>query len=483
MIRVVLADDHHLVRKGIRALLDRVDDIDVVGEAGDGCEAIQQVQRLNPDVLVMDIAMPRLNGTQATERIRSMDVATQVVILSMYSDETLVRQALRCGARGYLLKRSVTEELLLAVRAAARGAGALLTPRDLLARTSVRASAEAGARGTEGMGYRMLGKTGIRVSEVGFGSHLTGENRADPPTRMAQIRKGLDLGVNLFDIYDHTYHQFELMSEALGPVRQDVLLSLVTVWSVNQTLQEVEYALETFNTDYIDLYRIYMDEGTPRGDVEKRFDALQQAKQEGKIRAVGLVTHDHAVVSEMLRTYPELDYVMLPYNFQFQRFSPVTMVRPERWGQIKLRGGDVLSRKAVVQVRDCLRGACPDPELLPLIRKTGAGVLVIKPFAAGGLLSLTPSDPLLEQLKEAEVSLPRAALRFVLENPDICSVLPAMNSIDEVVEDAGASGGDGMSEAEAMTLEIYAAAAEKARGAYLPPGYAWLEQWRVCRDG
>ena len=115
MIRIVLADDHHLVRKGIRALLDRVDDIDGVGEAGDGYEAIQQVQDLNPDVLVMDIAMPRLNGTQATERIRSMDVATQVVILSMYSDETLVRQALRCGARGYLLKRSVTEELLLAV--------------------------------------------------------------------------------------------------------------------------------------------------------------------------------------------------------------------------------------------------------------------------------------------------------------------------------------------------------------------------------
>lgn len=367
--------------------------------------------------------------------------------------------------------------------AAVLGVGALLTPWKLLARASVRTSAEAGTLRTEGMGYRTLGTTGIRVSEIGFGSHLTGANRADPPTRMAQIRKGLELGINLFDIYDHTYHQFGLMSEALGPVRQDVLLSLVTVWSVNKTLQEVEYALETFDTDYIDLYRIYMDTGTPRGDVEIRFNALQQARQEGKIRAVGLVTHDHAVVAEMLRAYPELDYVMLPYNFQFQRFSPVTMLRPERWGQIKMRGIEALSRKAVVQVRDCLRGACPDPELLPLVRETGVGVLAIKPFAAGGLLSLTPSDPLLEGLKEAEVSLPRAALRFVLENRDICSVLPAMNSIDEVVEDAGASGGDGMSEAEAMMLEIYAAAAEKARGAYLPPGYAWLDQWKVCDDG
>jgi len=79
------------------------------------------VQRLAPDVLLIDIAMPRLNGTQATERVRTLGVATQVVILSMHSDETLVRQTLRRGAKGYLLKRSVTEELLLAVRAAHRG--------------------------------------------------------------------------------------------------------------------------------------------------------------------------------------------------------------------------------------------------------------------------------------------------------------------------------------------------------------------------
>jgi len=121
MIRVIVADDHHLVRQGIRALLERADDIEVVGEAADGQEAIELVQRLNPDVLVIDIAMPRLDGTQATERVRALGVATQVVILSMHSDETLVRQTLRSGARGYLLKRSVTEELLLAVRAAVRG--------------------------------------------------------------------------------------------------------------------------------------------------------------------------------------------------------------------------------------------------------------------------------------------------------------------------------------------------------------------------
>ena len=121
VIRVIVADDHHLVRQGIRALLEKADDIEVVGEAADGQEAVELVEQLVPDVLVMDMAMPRLSGNQAIGRVRALGVATRVVILSMYSDETLVGQALRNGARGYLLKRSVTEELLLAIRAASRG--------------------------------------------------------------------------------------------------------------------------------------------------------------------------------------------------------------------------------------------------------------------------------------------------------------------------------------------------------------------------
>lgn len=121
MIRVVLAEDHHLVRQGIQALLERTRDIQVIGEAEDGHEAVELVKRLVPDVLVIDVAMPRLNGIQAIKRVRSLRLPTQAVVLSMYSDETLVRQALRYGARGYLLKRSVTQELLLAIRAASRG--------------------------------------------------------------------------------------------------------------------------------------------------------------------------------------------------------------------------------------------------------------------------------------------------------------------------------------------------------------------------
>jgi DNA-binding NarL/FixJ family response regulator len=122
MIRVIVADDHNLVREGICALLEKAGGFEIVGEAEEGREAVEMTQRLNPDVVVMDIAMPRLNGIQAAEQIRALGLPTKIVILSMYSDEVLVRQALQHGARGFLLKGSFKEELLLAVQAVHRGA-------------------------------------------------------------------------------------------------------------------------------------------------------------------------------------------------------------------------------------------------------------------------------------------------------------------------------------------------------------------------
>jgi two-component system, NarL family, response regulator NreC len=121
MIRVIIADDHHLVRQGLIALLNAASDIDVIGEAATGEEAVSLVESLRPEVVVMDVSMPRLDGRQATERIKALNLPTEIVILSMHADVMLVKQLLQCGVRGYLLKRSVSDELLLAIRAASRG--------------------------------------------------------------------------------------------------------------------------------------------------------------------------------------------------------------------------------------------------------------------------------------------------------------------------------------------------------------------------
>lgn len=121
MINVILAEDHHLVRAGIRALLEKVPDIQIIGEAENGYQAVELAQQMTADVVIMDINMPHLNGIDATTAICQQESPPHVVILSMYSDSALIRQALDSGAKGYLLKHSVTEELLLAIRAAVRG--------------------------------------------------------------------------------------------------------------------------------------------------------------------------------------------------------------------------------------------------------------------------------------------------------------------------------------------------------------------------
>ncbi|MEI2611020.1 MAG: response regulator transcription factor [Candidatus Promineifilaceae bacterium] len=121
MIRVLIADDHHLVRQGIRALLEKADHIQVVGEAATGQEALELAESLKPDVVVMDISMPRMDGAQAAERVLSLNMSTEIVILSMYSDTILAQQLLRQGVKGYLLKDSIAEELPLAIRSASQG--------------------------------------------------------------------------------------------------------------------------------------------------------------------------------------------------------------------------------------------------------------------------------------------------------------------------------------------------------------------------
>ncbi len=362
-----------------------------------------------------------------------------------------------------LTRREFTHKMSVA----ALGAGALLSP-DVASSGSTTAS--------DDMKYRTLGKTGIRVSEMGFGSHVTQENRDDPKAREAQIRKGLELGINLFDIYEHNIHQFDLMSEVLGPVRKDVVISLVAVQ--NDTMAEIEFALNTFNTDYIDLYRIYSGGASGTASLA-RFEALQRAKEQGKIRAIGATNHDQERLLEILSTYPELDYLLVPYNFRHQRLSPVNSVKAASGGQVKSRESAARAPKAVRQTVDCFFEPCDDPDFPSRVREAGVGLIGIKPFAGGALLKLQPSDPLLAELKGVEASLPQAALRLILEAKEISSTIPAMNSIDEIVENVGATQRDGLCESDVRLLQIYAQAAEQSQGAYLPEKYKWLEGWKT----
>jgi DNA-binding NarL/FixJ family response regulator len=120
-IRVVLAEDHTIVREGLRALLSAREDIQVVGEAGDGRQAVELCRREAPDVAIMDLSMPQLNGVDACRQIRKLCPQTKVLVLSMHSGEEYVRAAIRAGASGFLVKGSGLSDLILATRAVAAG--------------------------------------------------------------------------------------------------------------------------------------------------------------------------------------------------------------------------------------------------------------------------------------------------------------------------------------------------------------------------
>jgi DNA-binding NarL/FixJ family response regulator len=120
-IRVLLAEDHTVVRQGLRALLAAEGDMDIVGEAANGRQAVQMVKTLLPDVAVMDIAMPILNGVEATRQIIRNHSPTKVLILSTYGDDEYVRQLVEAGAVGYLVKQTAADDLLRAIREARRG--------------------------------------------------------------------------------------------------------------------------------------------------------------------------------------------------------------------------------------------------------------------------------------------------------------------------------------------------------------------------
>ena len=120
-IRILLADDHSIVRRGLRSALEDESGYNIVGEAANGREAVQMAELLRPDIAIVDIAMPQLNGIDATAQIQKVSSVTRVIMLSVHSDETYVLRALTAGARGYMLKDTAENEVISAVRAVAQG--------------------------------------------------------------------------------------------------------------------------------------------------------------------------------------------------------------------------------------------------------------------------------------------------------------------------------------------------------------------------
>jgi DNA-binding NarL/FixJ family response regulator len=120
-IKVLLVDDHAIMRDGIRALLSLHNDIDIVGEASDGHEAIEKTMELSPDLIIMDIAMPEMDGLEATRRIKKQNPRVKILILTQYDNKEYILSAVRAGAAGYIPKRALGSELITAIRAIHRG--------------------------------------------------------------------------------------------------------------------------------------------------------------------------------------------------------------------------------------------------------------------------------------------------------------------------------------------------------------------------
>src|SRR5512139_3209180 len=119
--QVLLADDHSIVRKGLRSILESEQDVSVVAEAANGREAVRLCEQFRPNIAIIDIGMPQLNGIDATSQIRKASPETQIMILSMHTDETYILRALSCGAKAYVLKDAAEDEILPAMRALLSG--------------------------------------------------------------------------------------------------------------------------------------------------------------------------------------------------------------------------------------------------------------------------------------------------------------------------------------------------------------------------
>ena len=301
---------------------------------------------------------------------------------------------------------------------------------------------------TGNMRYRTLGKTGIVVSEVSFGSHLDKVNVDNPQQRRKQIEMGIEKGINLFDIYEHSYKQYGPMSEALDCIRDEAVISLVTVWrAIDEVMDEVEYALRAFKRDYIDLFRVVLSDDW--NNSEQRLHALMKAKEQGKIRAIGGVVHHPEHLLEGLRRYSDvIEYIMAPACF----YTPLL-------------------------IRE-------DGDLFPAVKKNHIGVIAMKPMGAadqegGYIFKLKPKGRPFEELQQKGLSIGKLAIKYLLQSDVISSVLPTMNSVEEVLENVRASGDGPLTGEEARFLQEYREEADRTFSKILPENDYWITPWKA----
>jgi two-component system response regulator NreC len=182
-IRILIADDHGVMRAGLRAMLEDEVGIEIIGEAGDGEEALRLSSELSPDIVLMDIGMPGMGGIEAIRRLKTLYPQIQVLVLTVYEEESLLREAIKAGAAGYIIKRAAEEELMTAIQAVSRGymyihpAITRLLVKDLSPTINPQKDAleSLTPRELEVMGYIIRGYTNRQIAEALFISMRTVE--------------------------------------------------------------------------------------------------------------------------------------------------------------------------------------------------------------------------------------------------------------------------------------------------------------------
>ena len=310
--------------------------------------------------------------------------------------------------------------------------------------------------GTMPMGE--IGKTGIKVSKFGFGSHMRRELQQYPKEREWMIREAYDMGMNFFDVYDKEQNcfQYEPMGRYLAPMINDVVISIsMELYDGRNFIEEFERGLNVFGRDYIDMVRIHAlsKDGklnTHMGHKWEWWDQLFKLKEKGHIRAIGLPVHRAKEVDLVLQEYP-LDFVIFPFNF----YHNWTWYRNEK----RLNEYGTYN------------------DFVKKLHDKNVGIVSMKPFASDALI--TPFKQLGKKLdKTGEVNVVKASLRYVMNSGmNIDATIGGMYYPYQLYENLEAVYYPVMSDEERIVLKKIREKAKVVAKYYLPDHYKFLEEW------